>query len=82
MTAKERESSDSDRALVRPRSRLFTVRLWREEPDAGGEYRGTAQDLTSRATLNFREWTELATFMLECLDEDRSIEAQQLERRA
>jgi hypothetical protein len=53
-----------------PRSHLFTVRLWMEEVAHGSEYRGSVRDVVSGAFRNFRDWPELAAFMIERVEED------------
>jgi hypothetical protein len=54
----------------RARSQLFTVRLWKEEVAGGWEYRGSARDVVSGAFRNFRDWSDLAAFMIERVEED------------
>jgi hypothetical protein len=53
-----------------PRSRLFTVRLWKEQVAGGWEYRGSVRDVVSGAFRNFRDWSDLAAFMIVRLEED------------
>ena len=48
---------------------LFAVRLWREElgggcPASSWEYRGTVQDVRTRAFRAFRQWPELVAFLV------------------
>jgi hypothetical protein len=54
----------------RARSQLFTVRLWKEEVASGWEYRGSVRDILSGAFHNFRDWSDLAAFMISRLEED------------
>jgi hypothetical protein len=53
----------------RARSQLFTVRLWKEEVAGGPEYRGSVRDVVSGAFRNFRNWSDLAAFMIERVEE-------------
>lgn len=55
----------------RARSRLFTVRLWKERVDGGWEYCGSVRDVVSGAFRNFRDWPDLAAFMIEQAEEDK-----------
>jgi hypothetical protein len=61
----------ADRA-TRARSRLFTVRLWKEAADAGPEYRGSVRDVVSGAFRNFRDWSDLTAFMVARVEEDEN----------
>ena len=54
----------------RARSQLFTVRLWKEEVAGGPEYRGSVRDVVSGAFRHFRDWSDLAAFMIERVEED------------
>jgi hypothetical protein len=54
----------------RARSQLFTVRLWKEKVDNGWEYRGSVRDVVSGAFCSFRDWSDLAAFMIERVEED------------
>jgi hypothetical protein len=54
----------------RARSQLFTVRLWQEKVDSGWEYRGSVRDVVSGAFRGFRDWSDLAAFMIERMEED------------
>ncbi|MGZ6388823.1 MAG: hypothetical protein ACXWQZ_06135 [Ktedonobacterales bacterium] len=58
------------RGAARPRSHLFSARLWREQVAGGSEYRGSVRDVVSGAFCSFREWSDLAAFMIEQLEED------------
>jgi hypothetical protein len=52
------------------RSRLFTVRLWKEVFPDGAEYRGSVREVVSGAYANFRDWSDLAAFMVARVEED------------
>jgi hypothetical protein len=56
-------------AKARTRSRLFTVRLWREPSAGGTEWRGTVRDVVSGAFRGFRDWPGLTAFLAARLDE-------------
>ena len=50
-------------------SRLFTVRLWREDlGDGRSEWRGQVRDALRRHTRYFRDWQTLAAFLEEQLE--------------
>ncbi|HSL00468.1 MAG TPA: NAD(P)H-binding protein [Rubrobacteraceae bacterium] len=51
------------------RSHLFTVRVWKEEAADGSEYRGSVREVASGAFRNFRDWSDLPTFMIERVEE-------------
>jgi len=51
---------------------LFTVRLWREGVGDGTERRGSVRAVDSGAFRNFREWSDLNSFLTDQLDEHRS----------
>ncbi|MEW6638142.1 MAG: hypothetical protein AB1425_15150 [Actinomycetota bacterium] len=38
----------------------------------GWEYRGSVRDIVSGAFRNFRNWPDLAAFMIERVEEDKS----------
>jgi hypothetical protein len=63
----------------RARSQLFTVRLWKGEVAGGWEYRGSVRDVVSGAFRNFRDWPDLAAFMIERLEEDEPEHRDQAE---
>jgi len=50
----------------RPRSQLFTIRLWSEEmgPGSEEEYRGQVVHTPTGTTRYFRSWDDLAAFMI------------------
>jgi hypothetical protein len=51
-----------------PRSRLFTVRVWKEEIGAGQtEWRGKVQLLPDGEVRYFREWATLVPLLLTML---------------
>jgi hypothetical protein len=56
----------------RARSRLFTVRIWKEQTAGGWEYRGSVFDVVSGAFLGFRDWSDLCSFMTERMEEDET----------
>jgi hypothetical protein len=56
-------------AAARPRSHLFTVRLWKQAVEGGWEYRGSVREVMSGANRSFRDWSELAAFMVERVEE-------------
>ncbi len=51
----------------RYRSELFTVRLWREQLNDHGEWRGKVQHVTSGETRYFRDWAALILALQEML---------------
>jgi hypothetical protein len=55
--------------LGRARSRLFLIRIWREEVAGGIELRGNVRDAASGAFRAFRDWSELAAFLTDCARE-------------
>lgn len=65
------------RGAARPRSHLFSVRLWREQVAGGSEYRGSVRDVISGAFCSFREWSDLAAFMIEQMEEDQPGQSEQ-----
>ena len=61
------------RAAMRPRSRLFTVRLWQEDVASGCELRGHVRNVANGAGRGFRDWSDLAAFLTgQMLDEESS----------
>ena len=57
----------------RPRSHLFTVRVWLEDLGSGQfEWRGKVQDVGSGEAKYFREWSMLLVFLLETLSQYES----------
>ena len=65
----DRDLAASERER-RTRSQLFTVRLWKEKVDGGWEYRGSVRDVVSGAFRHFRDWSDLAAFMIERIEEN------------
>jgi hypothetical protein len=63
---------DQGHRAVKPRSHLFAVRLWKEEMVSEAEYRGSVRDVVSGAFRSFRNWSDLAAFMIERVEEDES----------
>lgn len=74
MQSKDR--GDRERRAVGPRSHLFAVRLWKGEVADGLEYRGSVQDVISGAFRNFRDWPDLAAFMIERVEENEPGETE------
>jgi hypothetical protein len=75
MTSKDYSGSERRGQAGRQHSRLFTVRIWTEEVAGGREYRGIVQEVTSRTTRSFRNWSDLTGFIIARMDgEDRSEE--------
>jgi hypothetical protein len=60
----------TDDLPVRP-SRLFTVRVWTEAMVDVVEHRGSVRDVETGAFRNFREWSDLADFLVAQVKEDR-----------
>jgi hypothetical protein len=63
------------------RSHLFAVRLWKEDGAGISEYRGSVRDVVSGAFRGFRDWSDLATFMVERIEEDDADRFRQLQSR-
>jgi hypothetical protein len=70
MVNDDRAAGDRGLHTARPRSHLFAVRLWKEDVAGGSEYRGSARDVVSGAYRGFRDWSDLAAFMIERVEED------------
>ena len=59
-----------DKPCQRPRSHLFTVRVWQEEVGKHQiEWRGRVQLVTSGEVRYFREWRALAPLLTAMLSE-------------
>jgi hypothetical protein len=58
-----------DDDAVDHRSHLFTVRMWSAPVADGSEHRGSVRDVASGAFRNFREWSDLTSFLAARLDE-------------
>lgn len=74
-----RAAGDRERRAARPRSHIFAVRLWKEQVDGGSEYRGSVRDIMSGAFRSFRNWSDLAAFMIERVEEDDPGQREQWE---
>ena len=72
MESNERTAGDGAPGAARPHSYLFTVRLWKQPGAGGSEYRGSVREVISGANRNFREWSELASFMMAQLEGDEN----------
>ncbi len=60
---------------LRPRSHLFTVRLWLEPLGNGRtEWRGKVQHVPSGEAQYFREWSSLAAFLERVLSKSGLVE--------
>ena len=70
VATEDRAADAGERRAWRPGSRLFTVRLWKEEVAGGSEFRGSARDVVSGAFRGFRNWSDLAAFMIERMQDD------------
>jgi hypothetical protein len=62
-------AGERGRGAAKARSRLFAVRLWKEEIAEGLEYRGSVWDVVTGAYANFRDWPDLAAFMVARVEE-------------
>jgi hypothetical protein len=49
---------------AKPTTRLFVVRLWKEELTGESEYRGAVRDVMTDAFRGFRDWSDLVAFMV------------------
>ena len=72
MESDERAAGDGGSGVARQRSHLFTVRLWKHGAGGASEYRGSVREVISGAVRNFRDWSELAAFMMEQMEDDES----------
>jgi hypothetical protein len=70
MATDGRAADEREGRATRARSLLFAVRLWREDVAGGPEYRGSVRDVVSGAFRNFRDWSDLAAFMVARVEED------------
>lgn len=66
--------SDGGADRPEPGSRLFAVRLWKEELAGGSEYRGSVRDVTTGRFRAFRDWSDLITFMVARLEHHAGAE--------
>jgi hypothetical protein len=62
---------------MRPRSQLFTVRLWKEDVAGRSEYRGSVRDVVSGGFRSFRDWSDLVAFMIEQMEKDEPGQTEQ-----
>ncbi len=53
---------------MEPRS--FTVRIWSERVGTSVERRGSVRAVRTGAFRNFREWSDLTSFLAQHLEED------------
>ncbi len=59
-----------DKPFRRPRSHLFTVRVWKEEVSNGqSEWRGKVQLVSGGDARYFREWAALVPLLTTMLSE-------------
>lgn len=70
MADEGRAAGERGSGAASTRSRLFAVRLWREALADGAEYRGSVREVVSGAYTNFRDWSDLAAFMVARVEED------------
>lgn len=75
MAIDDRAANDRQERAAKPRSRLFAVRLWTEEVAGGQEYRGSVRDVVGGAFRSFRDWSDLAAFMIARMEDDESAQA-------
>jgi hypothetical protein len=68
----EPATGDQPDPAVKARAHLFTVRLWKQEVADGPEYRGSVREVASGAFRNFRAWADLASFMIERMEESQN----------
>jgi hypothetical protein len=64
------KASGREHPVERPRSRLFSIRVWKEQVAGGSEYRGTVRDVARGAFRSSRDWSDLAGFVVERMAED------------
>jgi hypothetical protein len=72
MESNEWTAGDGAPGAARPRSCLFTVRLWKQPGVGGSEYRGSVRKVISGSNRNFRDWLELVSFMMAQMEEDEN----------
>ena len=75
MDSSDRVAAHHEPPTTKPRSYLFTVRLWKEGVAGGTEYRGTVRDVMGGIFHNFRDWSELSAFMCARIEEDERARA-------
>ncbi|HKV02803.1 MAG TPA: hypothetical protein VJQ26_11790 [Ktedonobacteraceae bacterium] len=67
-----------DRPYQRPRSHLFTVRVWEEQVgNDQTEWRGKVQLVTSGEVRYFRQWAALVPLLVTMLSESQSDPARE-----
>jgi hypothetical protein len=69
MADESRPPNERGGGAASTRSRLFAVRLWKEELADGAEYRGSVREVVSGAWTGFRDWSDLAAFMVARVEE-------------
>jgi hypothetical protein len=69
MDGERQTAGDRAPGAARPRSHLFAVRLWKEDVAGGFEYRGSVRDVVSGAFRGFRDWSDLAAFLISRVEE-------------
>lgn len=70
MASEHANSGEESARAAKHATRLFAVRLWREELGGGSEYRGSARDVTTGAFRSFRDWSDLVAFMVARLEQE------------
>jgi hypothetical protein len=73
MVTDDRAAGARSSRAAGPHSHLFAVRLWKEDVAVGSEFRGTVRDVVTGAFRNFRDWSDLAAFMVARMEEDEGI---------
>jgi hypothetical protein len=68
MAQTRKQQGSASPAATSP-SVLFAVRVWQEETAGTYEYRGCVRDVVTGAFRSFREWSDLATFMVARMEE-------------
>lgn len=68
--------STADDDIGTGRSRLFTVRIWTEPAGQGVAQRGSVRDVGNGAFRNFREWSDLTSFITDQLEDGRSTQGE------
>jgi len=48
---------------MRHSDHVFVVRIWRETPSAGADWRGSAEHVESRQRLHFTKYADLIDFI-------------------
>lgn len=79
MATDDPAAGDGPERATGPHSRLFAVRLWREDVAGGREYRGSVREVVSGASRSFRDWSDLVAFLVEWMEEDECAQAGSLE---